>query len=469
MSTSQGGFGNGFGNGVGNGGGNNGGNGDHDGADPGDGFGPDETVETTGRYVVTFSDEIHGDEAAQAEALRSVAGTQSVASTRDFDADGINLEDVSTADAIVFAQLGLAVINGDGGIGGAGGQSILEAAAADPRILAIEPELVMHAIDEGAVMTVDYLRGYRDAAAHLFDLTGALTEGAEAMAAAAFADNAQFTWGLQATGVATSSRRGTAVKLAVLDTGLDLRHPDFAGRNITSQSFVAGEAVQDGHGHGTHCIGTSCGPISPAGSRRYGIAAEAEIFAGKVLGNAGNGGDSNILAGIDWAVRNGCRVISMSLGADVRWVSTAYETAGRRALDAGSLIVAAAGNNANRPGSKGFVGVPANAKSIMAVAAVDSRLAIARFSARSNIFASGGQIDIAGPGVDVYSTAPMPTRYATHSGTSMATPHVAGIAALWATAGGGTGATLWSSLVRAARRLSLPASDVGAGLAQAPQ
>ena len=435
----------------------------------GDGDGTEETVETTGRYVVTFSDEIHGDAAAQAEALRSLTGTQSIASTQDFDAGGLNLEDVSTADAIVYAELGVAVIGGGGEADGAG-VSMLETAAADPRILAIEPELVMHAIDEsGSVMTVDYLRGYRDAASHLFDLTGAMSEGIEALIASAYADNAQFTWGLQATGVSTSPRRGTGIKLAVLDTGLDLHHPDFAGRSITSQSFVAGESVQDGHGHGTHCIGTSCGPRTPLGSRRYGIAFEAQIFAGKVLGNAGSGGDSNILAGIDWAVRNGCKVISMSLGADVRWASTAYETAGRRALDAGSLIVAAAGNNADRPGHKGFVGVPANAKSIMAVGALDPRLGIAPFSARSNIFASGGQVDIAAPGVDVYSTAPMPKRSAIHSGTSMATPHVAGIAALWATAGGGSGATLWSTLVRTARRLSLPSSDVGAGLARAPQ
>ena len=444
MSTSQGGFGNGNG-------------------EPG----ADEEVETTGRYVVTFSDEIHGDPAAQAEALRSVAGTQSVASTRDFALGAMNLEDVAAADAVVYAALGMAVIGGDGG--GVAGLSVLEAAAADPRILAIEPELVMHAINEGAAMTVDYLRGYRDAATHLFDLTGAVNEGAEAIAAAVFADNAQFTWGLQATGVSTSSRRGTGIKLAVLDTGLDLLHPDLAGRKITSQSFVSGEGVQDGHGHGTHCIGTSCGPLNPGTSRRYGIASEAQIFAGKVLGTNGKGDDTTILAGIDWAVRNGCQVISMSLGADVRWVSTGYETAGRRALDAGSLIIAAAGNNAKRPKDKGFVGVPANSRSIMAVAAVDPGMGIAPFSARSNAFARGGQVDIGGPGVDVYSTAPMPTRYATHSGTSMATPHVAGIAALWATAGGGTGATLWSTLVRTARRLSLPSSDVGAGLAQAPQ
>jgi subtilisin family serine protease len=107
------------------------------------------------------------------------------------------------------------------------------------------------------------------------------------------------------------------VKVAVLDTGLDLGHPDFAGRQITAQSFVQGEQVQDGHGHGTHCIGTACGPRTPGRLPRYGIAYQAQIFAGKVLSNAGSGGDGGILAGIDWAIRNGCAVVSMSLGSPV--------------------------------------------------------------------------------------------------------------------------------------------------------
>jgi subtilisin family serine protease len=287
--------------------------------------------------------------------------------------------------------------------------------------------------------------------------------------AARFADTPQFTWGLQATGVSTSSRSGQGMSVAVLDTGLDLGHPDVAGRSITAQSFVPGEPPQDGHGHGTHCVGTSCGPASPSGTRRYGIAHESNIFVGKVLSNQGSGTDSNILAGMSWAIANGCRVISMSLGADIRTVSQAYETVGRRALNAGTLIVAAAGNNAKRKfGDPGFVGIPANSPSIMAVAAVDSGLDIAVFSARSTSVA-GGQIDIAGPGVAVYSSWPMPKQYNTISGTSMATPHVAGIAALWSQATGATGAALWSTVVQAARRLSLPSVDVGAGLVQAPQ
>ena len=129
-------------------------------------------------------------------------------------------------------------------------------------------------------------------------------------------DETQATWGLQATKVVNCCRTGTGIRVAVLDTGFDLQHPDFAGRTIKSKSFVTGEAVQDGHGHGTHCIGTALGREVPAGGRpRYGVAYEAEIFAGKVLSNAGSGADTGILAGIEWAVANKCAVISMSLGA----------------------------------------------------------------------------------------------------------------------------------------------------------
>jgi subtilisin len=425
----------------------------------------DRVAATTGRYVVVMSDEVHGDQAAVADALRSVAGVSSIASTSDFQASALDVSQARTADATVFAELGIAVMAADPGRMA----SISAAAAQDRRIVAIEPERILYAIIGDPTLSVDYLRGYRDAVTHLYEeATGGSGETA-LEAAARFADTSEFTWGLQATGVSASSRSGQGVSVAVLDTGFDLGHPDFAGRGITAQSFVPGEPPQDGHGHGTHCVGTSCGPARPSGSRRYGVAHNANIFVGKVLSNQGSGADSSILAGMSWAIANGCRVISMSLGADIRTVSQAYEAVGRRALNAGTLIVAAAGNNAKRSfGDPGFVGVPANSPSIMAVGAVDSELDIANFSARSNPV-EGGQVDIAGPGVAVYSSWPMPKRYHTINGTSMATPHVAGIAALWSEATGATGAALWSAVVQAATRLSLPSVDVGAGLTQAPQ
>jgi len=104
----------------------------------------------------------------------------------------------------------------------------------------------------------------------------------------------------------------------------------------------------------------------------------------------------------------------------------------------------------------------------MAVAALDSNLAVAFFSNRG-INPNGGQIDIAAPGVNVFSSWPMPTRYRRLQGTSMATPHVAGIAALYAEADpNARGAALWQALVGGAQRMPIAAVDVGAGLVQAP-
>ena len=272
-----------------------------------------------------------------------------------------------------------------------------------------------------------------------------------------------------ATGAASSRHTGAGIAVAILDTGFDLGHADFVGRPIISQSFVDGAEVQDGNGHGTHCVGTSCGPADPPDdSRRYGVAGEASIFVGKVLNDAGSGTDGEILAGIDWALANDVRVISMSLGANVDEVSQAYETVGQRALAAGTLIVAAAGNNANRAaGNVGFVGMPANSPSFMAVAAVDSDLRIANFSARSSSV-TGGEVDIAGPGVAVYSSWPMPTRYNSISGTSMATPTSPASPRSCARPRAPGAARLWTGLVQGAPLLDLPAADVGSGFAQAP-
>jgi subtilisin family serine protease len=393
------------------------------------------TAQTTGRSVVVFSDDVHLDRVAMTAALRSLAEVATVVATSDADDGALDGDALASADVITFDALGVAVVAREPGELAAS----LAATGAGAGIVSVEPEHVLHAI---------------------------VVE--QPAARAEFSDDDAFTWGLRATGVDASSATGQGIRIAVLDTGLDFAHPDFAGRAITSRSFVTGLPVDDGHGHGTHCAGTAAGPARPGQGRRYGIASQATLFVGRVLDDSGAGADAGILAGIDWAITNGCRIISLSLGGDVRTVSTAYETVGRRALAAGALIVAAAGNNADRRrGDPGFVGIPANSPSIMAVAAVDSDLRIAEFSAAGNPVA-GGAVDLAAPGVAVYSAWPMPRRTNTISGTSQATPHVAGIAALWSQVTGDTANALWATVVGAARRLDLPAADAGAGLVQAP-
>jgi subtilisin family serine protease len=421
-------------------------------------------LETTGRFVVTFR------EGARTEALASLEKgvgltKEKLMSSADFGETGVDIAQMPESGGVIFEHLGIAVVSMEEASVGMLAQDI----GGDSAILAIEPEGIMYALGQG--VSLEYLRGFRDAADTLYiQAKAGVAEEELAGIAAVFNDTAALTWGLQATKVATSSFSGNGIKVAVLDTGLDLEHPDFAGRSIVSKSFLSGvSTAQDGHGHGTHCTGTACGPFSPSQGRRYGIAYGADIYIGKVLSDQGSGGDIGILAGIDWAVANKCQVISMSLGADVPTTTTAYETAGQRALDAGTLIVAAASNNARRSrGNFGFVGRPANSRSFMAVGALDNSLRIADFSPRDTILTAGTAVDIAGPGVNVYSAWPMPTRTRIISGTSMATPHVAGIAALWSQATGASGAALWQRLIANARTLSAPIVDVGRGLVQAP-
>lgn len=422
--------------------------------------------ETTGRFIVTFREGAHTEAMA---ALKKHAGLTKakMLTSADFGESGVDMAQFPDSGGVMFDHIGVAVVSIDPTAAGAMAQE----AGDNSSILAIEPEGFMYALGELQPLTLDYLRGFRDAADSIYShASQRATEAEGAEVSVAFVDTAALTWGLQASKVATSNFTGNGIKVAILDTGLALAHPDFAGRPVVSKSFIPGiVSANDGHGHGTHCTGTSCGPRKPSIGRRYGIAHKAQIHIGKVLSDQGSGVDSGILAGIDWAIRNKCAVISMSLGANAQTTTVAYETVGQRALNAGTLIVAAAGNNANRSsGNFGFVGRPANSRSFMSVAAVDASLRVANFSARDTVQAAGTAVDIAGPGVAVYSSWLMPTRNNTISGTSMATPHVAGIAALWAEATGARGAALWQRLIVNARSLGAPVVDVGRGLVQAP-
>src|SRR4051794_18965065 len=239
------------------------------------------TSEFTGRHVVVFSDGVTADVDDAIDALRAIAGVYRPVLSSNYASGADSGDPSAPADAVIFERLGVAVVSPDP----ADAADIAARAEADERVLAVEPERVLYAIDERPP-SLEYVRGFRDGVSCLYDALKA--GGPDDAADPGFSDNDSFTWGLQATQASVSSQTGADIAVAILDTGFDLAHPDFAGRSIVSQSFVAGQPpAQDGHGHGTHCVGISCGPKDPPGSRRYGVAPLASIYVGKVLNDQG--------------------------------------------------------------------------------------------------------------------------------------------------------------------------------------
>ena len=236
-------------------------------------------------------------------------------------------------------------------------------------------------------------------------------------------------WGLDNTNVPEvwaggnefAGVKGAGVTIAVIDTGVDLDHPEFSGRIVAGYDFVDGDAIPDDiDGHGTHIAGTIAGRDDD-NSGISGVAPAANIMPVRVLSDTGRGWTSDIVAGIRWAVNNGADVINLSLGGD-RYTRSMAEAL-RFATERGSVVVMAAGNNGEQ--SPRYPGAHAVDYGI-AVGAVDRNQNFADFSNK----AGSNTLDyVTAPGVSIYSTAPG-GGYAFDSGTSMATPHVAGIAGL---------------------------------------
>lgn len=210
--------------------------------------------------------------------------------------------------------------------------------------------------------------------------------------------------------------KGEGVKVAILDTGIDVTHPDLSSNIQHGLNFTGGDPndFMDGQGHGTHVAGIIAGVDNKQGI--VGVAPQAELYIAKVLGDDGEGAIQAICEGIVYAVENKVDIISMSLGCTTNPGDMLYRAI-KYAYDNDIVIVVASGNEA------GHVDWPAAYDECIAVGAIDDRKNIAGFSNY------GTQVDVVAPGVEILSTYPR-GQYARLSGTSMAAPVVAGIIAL---------------------------------------
>ncbi|MEV6288606.1 S8 family serine peptidase [Kribbella sp. NPDC051770] len=229
---------------------------------------------------------------------------------------------------------------------------------------------------------------------------------------------------------------GQGVDVAVLDTGVDTGHPDLAGRIAATRSFVPDEDVLDRAGHGTHVASTIAGTGAASDGKEQGVAPGAELHIGKVLANSGSGQDSWLLAGMEWAaVEQHAKVVNMSLGSETASDGTdpVSEAVNRLSAQTGALFVVAAGNT----GQPDSISAPGAADAALTVGAVDGADDLAYFSSQGPRVGDGAlKPEITAPGVDVLAARSQYVdgegAYQTMSGTSMATPHVAGAAALLA-------------------------------------
>lgn len=212
------------------------------------------------------------------------------------------------------------------------------------------------------------------------------------------------------------STQGEGVKVAVLDTGVDPDHPDLQAAILDTVDFT-GDGIEDANGHGTHCAGIIAARLNNVGF--VGVAPKCDLLIAKVLANNGSGAYQWITSGIDWAVAKGAHIISMSLGGPVS--ADILFTAIHAALVKNVFVVCAAGNDGSL--YQNSIGFPGRYGGVITVAAHDQN------GNRSGFSSSGGELDVMAPGSDIWSTYKN-GGWASLSGTSMATPFVAGLGAL---------------------------------------
>ncbi|WP_436496011.1 S8 family peptidase [Actinokineospora sp. HUAS TT18] len=228
---------------------------------------------------------------------------------------------------------------------------------------------------------------------------------------------------------------GVGVKVAVLDTGVDQTHPDLAGREVGERNFTEAADAVDRVGHGTHVAAT----IAGGGAKYRGVADGSRLLDGKVLDDNGFGLDSWIIAGMEWAVEQGADIVNLSLGGpDTPDIDPLEATVNRLSAEHGTLFVIAAGNSGPSAGS---VGSPGSADAALTVGSVERDDSVSPFSSRGprvgdnaikpDVTAPGSEI-VAAKAAEGFIGTPVEPGYVALSGTSMASPHVAGAAALLA-------------------------------------
>jgi serine protease AprX len=231
--------------------------------------------------------------------------------------------------------------------------------------------------------------------------------------------------------------KGTGIKVAVVDTGIDDTHPDFAGRIMAAKSFVS-DSARDDNGHGTHVAGTVAGNGSKSNGKYIGVAPEAHLYIAKVLRADGSGSMSSVMAGIEWAVlEQQVQIINLSLGGTATCDGTDALSVlcDEAVLQAGVVMCIAAGNAGPRHQT---IGPPGCARYVITVGAIDDDDQVARFSSRGPTADGRVKPDIVFPGVGIVAPRAAGTSlgavieegYVASDGTSMATPHASGVAAL---------------------------------------
>ncbi|OXM57622.1 peptidase S8 and S53 subtilisin kexin sedolisin [Amycolatopsis thailandensis] len=265
---------------------------------------------------------------------------------------------------------------------------------------------------------------------------------------------------------------GKGSTVAVVDTGIDEKHPDLAGKTTVSADFSGeGDAV-DRHGHGTHVASIIAGTGAASGGRYKGVAPDAKLVVAKVFDASGEGDTAQVMAGIDWVVAQGAKVVNLSLGAGVTdGADPLSEQIDTLSAKSGALFVVASGNSG--PGDR-TVTTPGAATSALTVGAVDRDNKIAWFSSRGpRLRDASVKPEITAPGVGIVAARaadtamgePVDDNYTAASGTSMATPHVAGAAAILLQQQPGlTGQALKNTLVTTAKDVGLRWYEQGAGL-----